>query len=247
MPSMKKDNRQTFMKMMVMEFTLIELLIVISIIAILAAMLLPALKSSKDKAKSIICTGKLKQIGLAELSYAGDFNGWRATPKDYMGDCSSCGLAGKSKTSFSRYNGASTSSIPELLISNQYLSSSKQTGLASTQTSFKCPGNEFWWTHRTLTETSNPGAYLSYAFYMRHEDCTTPASDNKYARNILFRSRSGNIMWSDAECYRSTPEVNHPNGDFNALAVDGRVKRFKTMELGEANWTERLNAIDEKK
>ncbi len=74
------------MKRALLRFTLIELLVVISIIAILAALLLPALASARERVKSVRCGANLRQLELGTLSYVNDFNGYypilNADPSD---------------------------------------------------------------------------------------------------------------------------------------------------------------------
>jgi len=55
-------------------FTLIELLVVIAIIAILAAILFPVFAKAREKARQASCTSNLKQLALANLMYAQDYD-----------------------------------------------------------------------------------------------------------------------------------------------------------------------------
>ena len=53
-------------------FTLVELLVTIAIIAILTALLLPALKSAREKGQQISCTSNFRTVGYAIMNYSGD-------------------------------------------------------------------------------------------------------------------------------------------------------------------------------
>ena len=107
-----------------LRFTLIELLIVIAIIAILAAMLLPALYKAKEMSKRASCANNLKQLGLACHMYAGDYN-------DYFPDGLS---AGNQASRIDWQTPAKWSDFAKL----------HYDGYIPAKSTFYCPSNDRW-------------------------------------------------------------------------------------------------------
>jgi len=58
------------------EFTLIEMLVVTSIIEILAVLMLPAISNAGASSRAIKCLSNLKQLGVATFAYTADHDGW---------------------------------------------------------------------------------------------------------------------------------------------------------------------------
>lgn len=66
-------------------FTLVELLVVIAVIAILAALLLPGLKRSKDQARRVVCMNNMKMLALGVHLYGADNNDNLPNSSSYSG------------------------------------------------------------------------------------------------------------------------------------------------------------------
>lgn len=172
-------------------FTLIELLIVISIIAILAAMLLPALNQARAKAQAATCLGTIKQLSSGHLLYSNDYDDFFPPTGGVGGD----------------FNSSKSYPWPTKIAPYIGLNSLKSNGLfpneAVTYKIFVCGADTI---SPSTANLQTWGQILSYGHNIKM------GGSNNFFKNVRFsaiRNPSLKYMLMDSTEYRITNDPGH--------------------------------------
>jgi type II secretory pathway pseudopilin PulG len=210
---------------------MIELLIVISIIMILAAMLLPALQMAKEMSKRTLCLNQLRQCYTQAFCYASDYND--SLPTTYSPNNMAGNIVANDSNYSRGYGGSPNSNTGWWTL----ISDTNYIPLRVTL----CPSMD--WKDITWN------GLVSFGYRWNNDECSPGASTKMfYKQDMGWRP-----LFHDGLCYRGTPLVPRQTSDYpfwgvgkgikwahrtggNYVRMDGAARFMKNKQIGVNSW-----------
>ena len=219
-------------------FTLIELLVVISIIAILAAMLMPAIGMIRESARSTTCKNHLRQFGMADQSYANDWDGFLVAGAGWNSS-GTMATTWYGNTTFASYLGIPTPSgwdWPRSHMCSKGRSSTSGWGVSIMRTY----GMMFHpWPNPPVTygNWGDPNLWLTHAI----ASYATPSQTIRMLDSLDWNARrDSTAVFTDESQPSSVRTATRHLGSANVVFVDGHVDVLSAANLKASTVYDRL-------